>query len=102
MVPKTEVENLLVAGKCVSADDDATSGVLCSGICMAMGEAAGTASALSIREGVTPRNMDVRKIQEALVAHGAILDPEPVPESEAYPVYVNPLKEHPELLKKYL
>ena len=69
---------------------------------MAMGEAAGTASALSIREGVTPRNMDVRKIQEALVAHGAILDPEPVPESEAYPVYVNPLKEHPELLKKYL
>ena len=48
MVPASPVENLLVAGKCVSADEDATSGVLCSGICMAMGEAAGTACAISI------------------------------------------------------
>ena len=102
MVPASPVENLLVAGKCVSADEDATSGVLCSGICMAMGEAAGTACAISIRDHVTPRQVDLKKVQKELIAHGAILDPEPVPERKAYPVYESILDKDPELRKKYL
>ena len=102
MVPKGGVENLLVAGKCVSADEDAVSGVLCSGICMAMGEAAGTACAISIREDTALRDIEVKKVQEALVAKGAILNPEPVPQIEEYPVYENPLKDNPGLLEKYM
>ena len=102
MVPKSPVENLLVAGKAVSADADATSGVLCSGICMAMGEAAGTACAVSIQDDVTPRNVDLKKVQAKLLEHGAILDPEPVPERNNYPIYESVLDRDPELKKKYL
>ena len=101
MIPKTEIENLLVAGKCVSAEEDATSGVLCSGICMAMGEAAGTASALSVQSDISVRELDVKAIQSKLVEHGAILDPVPVPEISYYPVYESPFKNNPELLEKY-
>lgn len=102
MIPKSDIDNLMVAGKCVSAEEDATSGVLCSGICMAMGEAAGTACALSIQENISPRAIDVKVVQNALKAHGAILNPEAVPQSAGYPVYENPLKENPDLLQKYL
>lgn len=102
MIPKTEIDNLMVAGKCVSADEDATSGVLCSGICMAMGEAAGTASALSVQNGVSVRNLDVKDIQEKLIEKGAIIDPVPVPQMEYYPEYENPLEKDPSLLTKYL
>lgn len=101
MIPKTEIENLLVAGKCVSADKGAASGTFCSGICMAMGEAAGTAGALSVQSGISVRELDVKAIQSKLVEHGAILDPVPVPEISYYPVYESPLKNNPELLGKY-
>jgi len=102
MVPKSDVENLLVAGKCVSADDDATSGVLCSGICMAMGEAAGTACAISLEDRVTPRRIDIKKLQGRLKEYGAILDPVPVPGRRSYPVYQSILDKDPEMKKKYL
>lgn len=102
MVPKTEIDNLMVAGKCVSSDEDATSGVLCSGICMAMGEAAGTASALSIRSGISVREIDVKDVQKMLEKQGAILDPVPVPEMEYYPEYESPLKKDPSLLEQYI
>jgi len=102
MVPKSPIENLLVAGKSVSAEEDATSGVLCSGICMAMGEAAGTACAISIQDDVTPRNIDIKKVQRLLLEHGAILDPVPVPKRNSYPVYESILDKDPELKKRYL
>ena len=102
MVPRSNVENFLVAGKCVSADEDATSGVLCSGICMAMGEAAGTACALSIQDNVSPRNIDIKNLQKRLVEKGALLDPVPVPKRRSYPVYESILDRDPELKKKYL
>ena len=102
MVPRSNVENFLVAGKCVSADEDATSGVLCSGICMAMGEAAGTACAISIQDNVSPRNIDIKNLQKRLVEKGALLDPVPVPKRRSYPVYESILDRDPELKKKYL
>jgi len=102
MVPRTEIENLLVAGKCVSSDEDATSGVLCSGICMAMGEAAGTSCALSVQTGVSVRKIDVKVVQSKLVEHGAIIDPAMVPEINKYPFYESPVKKDPTLLQKYL
>ena len=34
---------------------------------MALGEAAGTAAAMSLKDGVTPRNLDTGKLQRKLV-----------------------------------
>ena len=91
LVPKSPVENLLVGGRCVSSEPDAVSSVLCSGISFATGEAAGTACAVSLQEGVTPRKVSIQKLQAALLAHGAILEPVPCPVVEKY--YVYPKKE---------
>jgi len=44
--------------------------------CMSMGEAAGTAAALSLKQGVTVRNVDVKKLQETIIANGGnLFDP---------------------------
>ena len=43
----TEIENLVVAGRCLSATHDAHASVRSMAQCMAMGQAAGTAAALS-------------------------------------------------------
>jgi len=40
---------------------------------MALGEAAGTAAAISVRDSVSPRKVDIRKLQENLLDHGAVL-----------------------------
>jgi len=87
VVPKSPVENLLVGGKCVSTERDAFSSVCCSAISMATGEAAGTACAISIREGVNARDVDIGMLQQALVKNGVLLDPEPAPSVEKYYVY---------------
>ncbi len=42
-------------------------------ICMAMGEAVGMAAALCVREGCTPRTLDVKKLQAALESKGVDL-----------------------------
>jgi len=36
------------------------------GPCIATGEAAGTAAAMSLNKGIKPRDLDVKKLQEAL------------------------------------
>jgi hypothetical protein len=40
---------------------------------MAIGQAAGTAAALCATTGIAPRQLDVRLLQDALVAQGAEL-----------------------------
>jgi hypothetical protein len=42
-------------------------------ICMSTGEAAGAAAAISIRSGVSPRNVDVKLLQKTLLKQGALL-----------------------------
>lgn len=83
LVPKEGVDNLLAAGRVVSADYRASTSVACSGICLATGEAAGTAAWLSIQGNTTPRQLDVKLVQKTLVEGGAILEPEQVPQSRA-------------------
>ncbi len=48
-----KVENLLTAGRCISGTHRAHASYRVMSICMAMGEAAGTAAALCIKEGCT-------------------------------------------------
>jgi hypothetical protein len=41
--------------------------------CMAMGEAAGRAAAQAVKENVTPREVDMPRLQATLREHGAYL-----------------------------
>lgn len=65
LVPKTK-ENLLVAGRCISGDETAMSSYRIMSHCMVMGEAAGTAAALAIDDGVTVRSINVQKLRKIL------------------------------------
>jgi len=65
------VEGLLTAGRCISGTHRAHASYRVMGICMAVGQAAGTAAALSVKDQVTPRALPHRKLQEALAARGA-------------------------------
>lgn len=73
LVP-AEVDGLLAAGRCISADHDALGSVRVMATCLATGEAAGVAAALAARQGCAPRALDVPALQEALRAQGAILE----------------------------
>ncbi len=66
-----EVDNLLVAGRCISTTFEAQSAIRIEATCRAMGEAAGVAAALCVKEGVTPRALDVVALMEALREQGA-------------------------------
>ncbi|PIU45508.1 MAG: hypothetical protein COS95_03405 [Ignavibacteriales bacterium CG07_land_8_20_14_0_80_59_12] len=72
LIPK-KIENLLVAGRCLSATFEAQASVRIQTNCRAMGEAAAVASAISIREGKTPRLVDGRLLRNALIERGASL-----------------------------
>lgn len=61
-----DVEQLLVAGRCISADHTAHARSRNMPACMATGQAAGIAAAVAIDEGVTVRKVSVRKVQEIL------------------------------------
>jgi hypothetical protein len=72
LVPR-EIENLLVAGKAVSADRGAYQRFLMQN--MVSGQAAGVAAALCAKNNITPRMLeaDVSELQRMLVSQGAIL-----------------------------
>lgn len=70
------VANLLVAGRCVSATHEALAAIRVMPPAFAMGEAAGTAAALSVRDHVTPRDLRVTELRKQLVAQGAYLGEE--------------------------
>ncbi|MFB3817097.1 MAG: FAD-dependent oxidoreductase [Candidatus Methylomirabilales bacterium] len=67
------VEQLLVAGRCISAEEEAMGQLRLIPVCAATGQAAGTAAALAAREGVPPRKLDPGRLQAALQAQGVDL-----------------------------
>jgi hypothetical protein len=69
----TGLENLLVAGRCISATFEAQAGARGMGPCGATGHAAGTVAALAAAQRAPLRALDIRKIQAALLAGGAYL-----------------------------
>jgi glycine/D-amino acid oxidase-like deaminating enzyme len=69
-----DARNVLVAGRCFSATHDAHASVRSMAQCMAMGQAAGTAAAVSTSAGCDPRDIDVPRLRDRLRADGAILE----------------------------
>ena len=67
LVPKA-VDNLLAAGRCISADHVAESGTRAISLCMMTGEAAGAAAAVAIRSGKRPAEICVKELQQILKA----------------------------------
>ncbi len=65
------VENLLVAGRCISGDYESHASYRVTGDCVPMGQAAGTAAALARAAGVTPRALDGALVAQAMAADGA-------------------------------
>lgn len=64
------IENLYTAGRCISGTHRAHASYRVMSICMAMGEAVGTAAAMCAEQGVTPRQLDVKQLQDRLINKG--------------------------------
>lgn len=65
LLPKN-IDNLLVAGRCLSAQSDAAGAVRVVPPSMAMGQAAGTAAALALKGGLTPKKVDISQLTAQL------------------------------------
>lgn len=73
LIPKSS-QNMLVAGRCLSATHDAHASVRSMGQCMAMGQAAGTAASIMVEDNLSASAIDVKKLQDRLLANGAIIE----------------------------
>lgn len=72
MIPKN-IDNLLVAGRSVSATRIASGAIRPTAQCMAMGEAAGTAAAILTNSGLAARDIDINTLRERLKNNGAVI-----------------------------
>ena len=72
LVPK-EVDNLLIAGRCISSEQQPYESHRAMIPIIAIGQAAGTAAALCAEGDVQPRDLDVRLLQQRLIEQGAEL-----------------------------
>lgn len=72
LLPK-EVDNLLLAGRCISNTHEASGCTRPTVQCMVTGEAAGTAAALSVAQGCAPRALSVEQLRSRLGEQGVIL-----------------------------
>ena len=66
-------DNLFMAGRCVSATHEALAAIRVQPICMAMGQAVGSAAAMCAAQNIAPRDLDVRALQENLRGQKVIL-----------------------------
>lgn len=67
------VEQLLIAGRCVSADSTAAGAIRVMPPCMGMGQAAGTAAAMAVKGNTTVRKVDPQDLRKVLKEKGAYL-----------------------------
>ena len=72
LIPR-DSRDLTVAGRCVSSDRLANSGLRVQAPCMAMGQAAGATAALAAQTNTTPLGVPLTDIHRLLREHGAIV-----------------------------
>jgi len=72
LIPKGS-RDLIVAGRCISSDRLANSGLRVQASCMGMGQAAGVAAALAAKAGTTPLEVPLNEIHDRLREHGQIV-----------------------------
>jgi len=69
-----ESTNLMVTGRAISMDHGALASARVMAVCMAEGQAAGTACAQAKGRGVGPRDVDIEKLRSELINDGARLE----------------------------
>lgn len=67
-------ENLLVAGRCLSAEHEAVASARVTAQCFSYGHAIGHAASIAIRDGISPRAIAGSDLRTVLNADGARLD----------------------------
>lgn len=72
LIPQ-KIKNLLVAGRSISADRPMQGTTRVMPACFAMGEAAGTASAIAVRRQLPVRKISIQELQRELHAQGVNL-----------------------------
>ncbi len=79
LVP-VQVDDLLVAGRCISVTHEALASTRLTPTIMTLGQAAATAAVQSLQAGVPPRRIDTDALRGSLIAQGVDLRrPEAVP-----------------------
>lgn len=74
LMPKG-IANMLVAGRCISAEHEASASARISATCMALGEASGVVTALAVKENVANyREVSIQKAQAQIQKQGAFLE----------------------------
>ena len=68
-----KVEQLLVAGRSISATSDGAGAVRVMPPCMEMGHAAGVAAAMAVKEGCLVRQVDTGALRAQMVKEGSFL-----------------------------
>jgi hypothetical protein len=68
-----DMENLLATGRCISASFEAIGSARVLGTCLALGEAAGSAAAMSLEKRLRPRDLKVSALQKKLRDNGVPL-----------------------------
>ncbi len=86
LVPKG-VDSLLTGGRCVSVTHLALGSIRVMAQCILTGEAAGAAAALSIRQGVSPRSVNVSEVQASLRKAGGVLDENDISKANSKPQF---------------
>ena len=73
LVPK-DSENLLVAGRCISATHEAQASIRIMPTVCTIGEAAGVAAAVACEDKTAVKSVDVQKVRTILRKNGAVID----------------------------
>ena len=67
------IDNLLVAGRCVSSTHEGQAALRIMPTCFAMGEAVGVAAALACQQGISPQDVEPDGLRRALRGQGQIV-----------------------------
>jgi hypothetical protein len=68
-----EVDNLIVASRCISSTHEAHSSLRVMPIVWAIGQAGGTAAALALQKRINPDRVDTAELRKALMDQGAFI-----------------------------
>ncbi len=74
LTPKSaDAENLLVGGRCISADHEAQASIRIMPICCTTGEAAGIAAAIAAKENIAVQKVNIETLQTTIINHGGFI-----------------------------
>ena len=73
LIPKG-IKNMLVSGRCISSTHEAQASFRVMPFCCEIGQAAGAAMSLAVRDGIEPREIDVKELQDILRSEGILIE----------------------------